>query len=95
MDTWVKAVIIGGAILMSVVVVVAMTLPPKIVRPAVRVGALLLFGVACVGVHFLPDLDPYFFRWILFVAVPMAFTYVILNRSWNRRAKRDKAKTGK
>jgi len=92
MDTWVKVLIIVGAVVMSVVVVVAMTLPTKIVRPAVRVGALMLFGVACVGVHMLPDFDPYFFRWILFVAVPGAFTYLILNRGWNARARAAKTK---
>ena len=88
MDTWLKTLIIVGAVLMSVVTVVVMTLPTKYIRPFVRVGVLMLFGVTCVGVHMLPDLDPYFFRWILFVAAPMAMAYVILQRGWRRRTRR-------
>ena len=88
MDTWLKTLIIVGAIVMTVVTVVVMTLPDKMVRGAVRGGVLIVFGVACVGVHMLPDLDPYFFRWILFVAVPGVMTYVILRVSWARRAQK-------
>ena len=88
MGPWLKTLVIVGAVLMSVATVVVMTLPDKYVRPFVRVGVLMLFGVTCVGVHMLPDLDPYFYRWILFIAAPMAMTYVILVRGWRRRAKR-------
>jgi len=95
MDSWLKLLIIVGAIVMSVLVVLAMTLPAKMVRPALRMGALLVFGVACVGLHLLPDMDPYFFRWILFVAVPMAGTYLILNRGWNARVRKAEARARK
>jgi len=88
METWVRILIIVGAIVLSVLTVITMTLPTKYVRPFLRVGVLMLLGVTCVGVHLLPDLDPYFYRWVLFVAAPMAMTYVVLKRGWARRAKR-------
>ena len=83
-----RILIIVGAVVMSVLTVVVMTLPTRYVRPFARVGVLMLFGVTCVGVHMLPDLDPYVFRWVLFVAVPMVMTYLILKRGWARRAGR-------
>ena len=88
MDTWLEMLIIAGAIVMTVVTVVVMTLPNKMVRPALRAVVLIVFGITCVGVHMLPNLNPYFFRWILFVAVPGAMTYVILRLSWARRARK-------
>jgi len=91
MDAWLEILIIAGAIAMSVATVVVMTLPTRLVHGWLRALVLIVFGIACVGVHMLPGLNPYFSRWILFVAFPGAMTYLILRLGWNRAHRRARA----